>query len=187
MWCGRGCWRRSIIRSILGLIAVAVLRCVIDSMVFDAIAAEPQLLARVDRLTSAGRLELLAATETIAEIAATPDRAHRRRLQRVRVLVVPPPDPDGDPTLLARLRRSTGVSDDDASIALTAAAQGVPLVTEDRDLRLAVAAHLPDLPLWRWAPDLRPRIAALEHEQPTAMPQAGPSPGGDDFRRARRS
>jgi hypothetical protein len=138
-------------------------------MVFDEIAAEPQLLALVDRLTSARRLALLAATETIAEIAATPDRAHRRRLQRVRVLVVPPPDPDGDPTLLARLHRSTGVSD--ARIALTAAAQGVPLVTEDRDLRLAVAAHVPDLPLWRWAPDLRPRIAALEHEQPTAMPQ----------------
>ncbi|MCW2952150.1 MAG: hypothetical protein JWQ48_1320 [Conexibacter sp.] len=137
-------------------------------MVFDAIAAEAQLLAVVDRLTSARRLELLAASETIAEVAATPDRAHRRRLQRVRVLVVPPPQDDGDAGVLWRLRTSTGVSDDDARIALTAAAQAVPLVTEDRDLRLAAAAHLPRLPLWRWATDLRPRIAALEREQPTA-------------------
>jgi predicted nucleic acid-binding protein len=155
-------------------------------MVFDAIAAEPRLLADVDRLTSAGRLELLAATETIAEIAATPDRAHRRRLQRVRVLVVPPVDGDGDPTVLGQLRASTGVSDDDARIALSAAAQGVPLVTEDGDLRLAVAAHLPRLPLWRWATDLRPRIAALDDEQPTVRRPAAEA-AGDDVRRARRS
>jgi predicted nucleic acid-binding protein len=155
-------------------------------MVFDAIAAEPRLLADVDRLTSSGRLELLAATETIAEIAATPDRAHRRRLQRVRVLVVPPADNHGEPTLLRQLRASTGVSDDDARIALSAAAQGVPLVTEDRDLRLAVAAHLPHLPLWRWASDLRPRIAALDHEEPTAR-RSAVGAAGDDFRRPRRS
>src|SRR4051812_35163384 len=98
-------------------------------MVFDAIAAEPEMLAAVDRLTSAGALELLAAAETMGEIAATPDRARRRRLQRVRVLVVPPVDP-GDAAareLLRRLRAWPGVSDEDARIAVTAAARGVPL------------------------------------------------------------
>jgi predicted nucleic acid-binding protein len=135
-------------------------------MVFDAIAAEPGLLAVVDRLTSARRLGLLAAAETIAEVAATPDRAHRRQLQRVRVLVVPPPDA-GDAAVgavLARLQASTGVGDIDARIALAAAIEGVPLVTEDRDLRLAAAAHLPDMPLWTWLADLRPRILALGDE-----------------------
>jgi predicted nucleic acid-binding protein len=145
---------------------MAVLRCVIDSMVFDAIAAEPQLLAVVDRLTSARRLELLAAADTMIEVAATPDPAHRRRLQRVRVLVLPPPSPEDDPTVLTRLRMSTGVSTEDAHIALTAAAHGVPLVTEDRDLRLAIATHLPDVTLWRWTTDLRPLIAALDDQQP---------------------
>jgi predicted nucleic acid-binding protein len=148
--------------------AVAALRCLIDSMVFDAIAADPPRLTDVDRLTSARRLELLAAADTMAEIAATPDRARRRQLQRVRVLVVPPADA-GDPATrraLTRLRAATGVSAEDASIALAAAVQGVPLVTEDRDLRLAVAAHLPGVSLWTWTADLRPRIVALGDEHP---------------------
>jgi predicted nucleic acid-binding protein len=137
-------------------------------MVFDAIAAEPEILGLVDRLTSARRLELLAAVETMAEIAATPDRAHRRGLRRVRVLVVAPPDEEDPVTgaILARLWASTGVSRDDARIAMAAALQGVPLVTEDRDLRLAAAAHLPHVPLWTWASDLRPRLATLGAEQP---------------------
>jgi predicted nucleic acid-binding protein len=147
---------------------VAVLRCLIDSMVFDAIVAEPQLLADLDRLTSARHLQLLAAAETMAEVGATPDRARRRLLQRVRVLVVPPADPE-DPTadaVLRRLRRSTGVSDDDARIALAAAVHGVPLVTEDRDLRLAVADQLPHVATWSWETGLRPRIVALGEEHP---------------------
>jgi predicted nucleic acid-binding protein len=139
---------------------------VIDSMVFDGIAAEPQLLAVVDRLTSSRRLELLAAADTMTEVAATPDLAYRRRLQRVRVLVLPPPDPEDHPTVLSDLRASTGVSIEDANIALTAAAHGVPLVTEDRDLRLAITTHLPHLTLWRWTANLRPRITALDDQQP---------------------
>lgn len=153
------------------LAGVARLRCLIDSMVFDAIAAETASLAEVDRLTSAGELELLAAAETMAEIAATPEPAQRRRLQRVRVLVVPPADP-GDPVLgllLDRLRSSTGVGDQDARIAAAAALRDVPLVTEDRDLRLAVAAHVADLPTWTWAEDLRPRIVALGDEHPAPL------------------
>lgn len=138
-------------------------------MVFDAIAEEPEVRALVDRLTNARRLELLAAMETMAEVGATPDRAHRRRLQRVRVLVLPPPE--ADDAVLTRLRTSTGVSFDDARIAITAAAHDVPLVTEDRDLRLAAAEHLPDVPLWTWATDLRPRIVALGDEQPTRPQQ----------------
>jgi predicted nucleic acid-binding protein len=138
------------------------LRCVIDSMVFDAIAEDRGLLDDVDRLTRARRLELLAALETMEEIAATPDEEHRRRLRRVRVLVVPPPEPSArSDRRLARMRTSTGVSEEDARIAVTAAAHGVPLVTEDRDLALAVAAHLPDTPIWRWTDDLLPRIREL--------------------------
>jgi predicted nucleic acid-binding protein len=128
-------------------------------MIFDEVAAEDGLLAGVDRLTNARRLELLAAPETIAEIAATPDPVHRKRLRRVRVLVVAPAEDDA---LVARLRARTGVSHDDARVAATAAHHAVPLVTEDRDLRLAVAELLPALPVWRWAADLRPRIAALD-------------------------
>jgi predicted nucleic acid-binding protein len=140
------------------------LRCVIDSMVFDAIAGKPALLRDVDRLTRARRVELLAALETMAELAATPDEEHRRRLQKVRVLVVAPPPPR-DPRLRA-LRTGAGVSEEDARIALTAATHEVPLVTEDRDLRLAAAAQLPALVLWRWEADLRPRIEDLVAELP---------------------
>jgi predicted nucleic acid-binding protein len=142
------------------------LRCLIDSMLFDAIAAEPELLALVDRLTSARRLELLAAPVSIEQVAATPDDWHRRELQRVRVLVVPPADED-DPEvarLLVALRRIAGI--DDALIAAAAAVQRVPLVTEDRRLREAAAAHLPELELWSWADDLRPRIITLGIEHP---------------------
>jgi predicted nucleic acid-binding protein len=143
-----------------------VLRCLIDSMVFDAIAADPALLGDVDRLTRSRRLELLAAAETMLEIGATPDRAHRRRLQAVRVLVVPPvaaADP-ATARLLASLVAEPGVSQEDARIAAAAAAHGVPLVTEDRDLRLAAAFHLPGLALWDWVGDLAPRLAALARD-----------------------
>lgn len=129
-------------------------------MVFDAIAGDRDTLAEVDRLTRARRVELLAALETMAEIAATPDPERRRRLQRVRVLVVPPVEPT-DPhtrTILDGLRAAPGVSDEDAGIALAASARGVPLVTEDRDLRAAATVHLPRLELWTWERDLRPRL-----------------------------
>lgn len=145
---------------------MVALRCLIDSMLFDAIAAEPELLALVDRLTSARRLELLAAPVSIEQVAATPDDWHRRELQRVRVLVVPPADED-DPAvaqLLVALRRIAGI--DDALIAAAAAVQRVPLVTEDRRLREAATAHLPELELWTWADDLRPRIVTLGIEHP---------------------
>jgi predicted nucleic acid-binding protein len=147
---------------------VPALRCLIDSMVFDAVVAEPELSREIDRLTSARRLELLAAAETMREVGRTPDRAHRRRLQRVRVLVVAPAVP-GDaaaPEELHGLLRSPGVSDEDTRIALAAAVQGVPLVTEDRDLRAAVAAHLPRLRTWTWGSELRPRILGLAAEHP---------------------
>ena len=147
---------------------MAGLRCLIDSMLFDAIAAEPELLALVDRLTSAGWLELLAAPVSVEQVAATPDPWHRRALRRVRVLVVPPAGEE-DPAvaeLLVALRRTAGL--DDAVIAATAAAQSVPLVTEDRRLREAAAIHLPDLVLWSWTADLRPKIVTLGVEHPPA-------------------
>ncbi len=137
-------------------------RCLIDSMVFDAIV-DAELLDLVDRLTSARQVELLAALETMQELARTPQRDRRRLLQRVRVLVVAPPDPS-DPAvrvLADRLRASPQISDEDASIAMTAALHGAPLVTEDRALRLAAAAHLPHLRLWTWAADLEPRLLGL--------------------------
>jgi predicted nucleic acid-binding protein len=145
---------------------MGALRCLIDSNVFDAIADEPDLLELVDRLTSARWLELLAATVSVEQVAATPDEWHRRALQRVRVLVVPPVDED-DPwvsELLLALRRISGI--DDALIAAAAAGQRVPLVTEDRRLREAATRHLPGLALWSWADDLRPRILALGIEHP---------------------
>ncbi len=140
------------------MLSAVALRCVIDSMVFDEIAAQPDCLRRVDRLTNAGRLELLAAARTMDELAAVADDEHRRRLRRVRVLVLPPPRPH---IAFRALMSAPGVGETDARIALTAAEHGVPLVTEDRDLRRAAAAALPQLVVWRWADDLRPRIAAL--------------------------
>lgn len=141
------------------------LRCVIDAMVFDAIAAEPELLTEIGRLTSAGRLELLAAAATLEEVAATPDRLHRSRLQRVRVMAVPPADEriPAVASLLASLRGAPGVSEEDAAVALAAASHRVPLVTEDRDLRAAAARHLAHVPLWSWA-QLRPAIEAAAQE-----------------------
>src|SRR4051812_19976360 len=127
-------------------------------MVFDEIAADLDCLRAVDRLTNGGRLQLLAAAWTMEEIAAVADAEHPRRLQKVRVLVLPPPRPH---IALRGLMSSVGVGEPDARIALTAAEYAVPLVTEDRDLRAAVAEHLPELVVWRWAEDLRPRIAEL--------------------------
>jgi predicted nucleic acid-binding protein len=141
------------------------LRCLIDSMIFDAIAERDETLALVDRLTSARRLELLAAPAGIAQVAATPDPARRRRLQRVRVLVVPPaPAPDDGRGPASRLRGARGVDRDDAAIAAAAAHHGVPLVTEDRALREAVAARLPQVAVWDWRAGLAPRLDALARE-----------------------
>jgi predicted nucleic acid-binding protein len=150
---------------------VTVLRCLIDSMVFDAIAGEAQMLGDVGRLTAARRLELLAAAETMVEITATPDAEHRRRLQRVRVFVVPPAEAADEAMhrALTELRTSAGVSEEDAQIALAAALHDVPLVTEDRDLRLAAAAHLPAVRLWTWETDLRPRIVTLAQDHPAPV------------------
>jgi hypothetical protein len=140
---------------------VTALRCLIDSMIFDAIAAEPEMLALVDRATSARRLLLLAAVTSIEQVAATPDAAHRRRLQRVRVLVVPPAgEAPGAAALIAALARQPGVGWDDALIA----AQSAPLVTEDRALREAAGALLPRLEVWGWADGLRPRLEALAQD-----------------------
>ena len=141
----------------------ATLRCVIDAMIFDAIAAEDELLADVDLLTAARGLELLAAAETMWEIGRIRDRRHRRRLQQVRVQVVPPAAMRWPETrrLLAVLMGSPGVSDFDARIAVAAALHRVPLVTEDRDLRAAMAEHLADIPTWTWEDDLRPRLTEL--------------------------
>jgi predicted nucleic acid-binding protein len=139
-------------------------------MIFDAVADEPGLLELVDRLTSARRLELLAAPTSIAQVAATPDPERRRRLQKVRVLVVPPAD-DADPVAratLAALRAARGVGWDDALIGAAAAAHAVPLVTEDRALAAAAAAADPPVAVWGWAGGLRPRILALE--EPTEVP-----------------
>jgi predicted nucleic acid-binding protein len=140
----------------------APLRCLIDSMIFDAIALEPGMLARVDRLTAARRLALLAAVTSIEQLAATPDPAHRRRLQRVRVLVVPPADDDPRARPLLDDLRALRVDRDDALIAAAAVLQEAPLVTEDRGLREARVAACLRVALWDWANDLRPRILALE-------------------------
>lgn len=147
------------------------LRCLIDSMIFDEIAGDPDILALVVRLTNARMVELLAAPASIAQVAATPDEYHRARLRRVRVLVVPPVDPD-DPAamaILARLLANPGIDEVDARIAATAIVQGVPLVTEDRGLRAAIGDAAPGLALWDWAHDLRPRILAAD--VPTAAPR----------------
>jgi len=128
------------------------LRALIDSMIFDAIADEPGMLDRVDRLTRARRVELLATPVSIGQVAAIRDPARRRLLQRVRVLVVAPA---GAASPALRALRDDGVAEDDAAIAAAATGLGVPLVTEDRVLQ--GAAPEAGLEVWTWA-DLRPRI-----------------------------
>ncbi len=132
-------------------------------MIFDAIAAEDELLAETDRLTATRGLELLAAAETMWEIGRIRDRRRRRRLQQVRVRVIPPATVRWPETrrLVAALMSSPGVSDFDARIGVSAAFHRVPLVTEDRDLRAGMAEHLADVAVWSWEEDLRPRLAAL--------------------------
>lgn len=142
-----------------------MLRALIDSMIFDDdIAAERPLREALGRLTDAGRVELLADTASVEQVAATPDPERRARLRRVRVLVVPPV-PEDDARLRALAARP-GVDRADAGIAAAAHAQGVPLVTADADLRAAAAAVVPGLALWTWAADLRPRLDALAAELP---------------------
>jgi predicted nucleic acid-binding protein len=153
-------------RCVTLVVHVDPLRCLIDSMIFDAIALEPELLDAVARLTSAGQLQLLADTVSVEQVAATPHAYHRGLLRQVRVLVVPPADED-DPEVRA-LWSHTGVDIEDALIAAAAWAHRVPFVTEDRDLRAAAAAVLPDLSLWAWEADLRPRLTALAAELPPA-------------------
>jgi predicted nucleic acid-binding protein len=138
------------------------LRCLIDTNVFDAIAAEPDLVRTVDRLTGAGRLQLLAETTSVEQVAAVADPVHRKQLRRVRVLVVAPAGDAADTVLIAALAATPGVGHADAVIAAAAVAHRVPFATEDRALREAVAALVPGLPLWTWARDLRPRLRALE-------------------------
>lgn len=140
------------------------LRCLVDSMIFDAIALEGELLEAVGRLTSAGQLELLADTVSVEQVAATPHDYHRGLLRRVRVLVVPPVAEDD--ALVLALAGRTGVDLEDALIAAAARAQAVPLVTEDRDLRAACEALVPELVLWTWDADLRPRLIALAADVP---------------------
>src|SRR4051812_50217752 len=97
-------------------------------MVFDAVAAEPDLLRDVDRLTSAGGVELLAPLETVREVAAVPDRGRRRALQRVRVLVVPPAD-RRDPEVRrapGRLQQGPGVSGGGRRVGPAAGGRGGP-------------------------------------------------------------
>ena len=141
---------------------VSVLRCLIDTNIFDAIAAEPDLVGIVDRLTNAGELELLAETTSVEQVAAVPDDVRRKQLRRVRVLVVPPAEDAADGVLIAALAARPGVGHADAVIAAAAVTHRVPLVTEDRSLREAVAELVPALELWRWASDLRPRLRALD-------------------------
>jgi predicted nucleic acid-binding protein len=145
----------------LRVVSVAALRCLIDTNIFDAIAAEPEMVALVDRLTNARRLELLAETTSVEQIAAVADDVHRKQLRRVRVLVVPPAGEAADTVLVAALGARRGVGHEDAVIAAAAVAHRVPLVTEDRSLREAVAELVPRLELWRWRADLRPRLRAL--------------------------
>jgi predicted nucleic acid-binding protein len=140
---------------------VTALRALIDTNIFDAIAAEPDLVALVDRLTDAGELQLLAETTSVEQVAAVPDDVRRKQLRRVRVLVVPPAGGAADTVLIAALGARPGVGHEDAVIAAAAVAHRVPLVTEDRSLREAVAELVPTLELWRWAGDLRPRLRAL--------------------------
>jgi predicted nucleic acid-binding protein len=150
------------------------MRCLIDSMIFDRIADDPAAAALVDRLTRARRLELLAATASMAQVAATPDRERRRRLQRVRVLVVPPAG--GDPAgrrLMSALRGAPGVDREDAAIAAAAVAAGAPLATEDRALQGALAERAPQVTVWDWSRGLAPRIAALAEANPAPPPPRG--------------
>lgn len=148
------------------------LRCVIDNMIFDEIAAERGLVAKLRDLTTNGSLELLVTSKQAEEcqLAQRPDllgrverrsgaRHRRRALPTGRVAARCRPGGPAEPyDTLRAFAGSPRHTNDHLGVA-TAHLETLPFVTEDKRLH-GFASTQPGIDIWRWR-DLRRRIDAL--------------------------
>jgi predicted nucleic acid-binding protein len=132
----------------------------IDSDVFDSIVDEPGMLHRVRDLVEAERLELIAASVSRRQIARAPT-PRRALLESVPVTWVGTAgfaldysrldvDRLGPSQPIDAIRKGRSKELEDALIAATALFDGVPLISEDKRLRNAVARELPRLRVHAW-------------------------------------
>lgn len=105
----------------------------IDTMVFDAVADDPEIHEAVTTATRDGRIKLFTTQIQEDQLAAIPDLARRKRLRALSREVLPPISADGDPVVDA-VHAGQNKHMADAIIAGTALARCDVLVTEDARL-----------------------------------------------------
>ncbi len=117
----------------------------IDTMVFDAVADDPELHAAVTAATRDRRIALFTTQIQEDQLAAIPDPARRKRLRALPREVLPPVDADGG-TLVDAVHAGQNKHLADALIAGTALARCDLLVTDDK--RLTERASGVGLEVW---------------------------------------
>ncbi len=118
------------------------MKAMLDTMVFDALEADPDGLEAVRAAVGRRRLVLLSTPVQEAQLAAVPDPARRKRMQRA---IPREAVPAVGWVPAAGLQRHAA----DAAILDTALERADVLVTEDR--RLADAARADGVRVWRVA------------------------------------
>ncbi|UUY02178.1 hypothetical protein LRS13_15825 [Svornostia abyssi] len=117
----------------------------IDTMVFDAVADDPETRAAITAATRDGRIKLFTTQIQEDQLAAVPDPARRKRLRALPREVLPPVAPDGS-ALVDAVHAGQNKHMADALIAGTALARCDVLVTEDA--RLTARAGGLGLEVW---------------------------------------
>lgn len=105
----------------------------IDTMVFDAVADDPETREAITAATRDGRIKLFTTQIQEDQLAAIPDPARRKRLRALPREVLPPVSPDGS-ELIDAVHAGQNKHMADAIIAGTALARCDVLVTEDARL-----------------------------------------------------
>ena len=128
------------------------MRAMLDTMVFDALEADPDGLLAVREAVRRHRLALLSTPVQEAQLAAVPDPARRKRLQRAVPREAVP--------AVGLAPYDVGRHAADNAILDTTIARADVLVTEDRRLAEAAAAEL--VQVWRVADLVAFARAALD-------------------------
>lgn len=105
----------------------------IDTMVFDAVADDPETREAITAATRDGRIKLFTTQIQEDQLAAIPDPARRKRLRALPREVLPPVSADGS-ELVDAVHAGQNKHMADAIIAGTALARCDVLVTEDARL-----------------------------------------------------
>ncbi len=105
----------------------------IDTMVFDAVADDPEFRAAVTAATRDRRIALFTTQIQEDQLAAVPDPGRRKRLRALPREVLPPVGADGGPVVDA-VHAGQNKHMADALIAGTALARCDLLVTDDKRL-----------------------------------------------------